>query len=89
MEAEHRELGLGDPKLGRTVRKLVGSLGRRVELWRAATAGDRSWDDAVRDSLYKAAPPAEALAVSAARLHGLWSRLAALDLPALAEGTLA
>jgi cytochrome b pre-mRNA-processing protein 3 len=89
MEAEHRELGLGDPKLGRTVRKLVGSLGRRVELWRAATAGDRSWDDAVRDSLYKAAPPAEALAVSAPRLHGLWSRLAALDLPALAEGTLA
>ena len=36
MEAEHREMGLGDPKLGRTVRKLVGSLARRIELWRAA-----------------------------------------------------
>src|ERR1700741_5427427 len=28
MESEHRELGLGDPTLGRTVRKLVGSLAR-------------------------------------------------------------
>src|SRR5205814_4140658 len=34
MESEHRELGLGDPTLGRTVRKLVGSLARRTELWR-------------------------------------------------------
>ena len=34
MEAEHRELGLGDPTLGKTVRKLVGSLARRTELWR-------------------------------------------------------
>ena len=40
MESEHRELGLGDPKLGRTVRKLVGSLSRRVDLWRLAVAGD-------------------------------------------------
>src|SRR5438270_7622917 len=34
MEAEHRELGLGDPALGRTVRKLVGALASRVALWR-------------------------------------------------------
>ena len=26
MESEHREMGLGDPKLGRTVRKLVSGL---------------------------------------------------------------
>ena len=30
MESEHRELGLGDPTLGKTVRKLVGSLARRT-----------------------------------------------------------
>ena len=29
MESEHRELGLGDPTLGKTVRKLVGMLARR------------------------------------------------------------
>ena len=39
MESEHRELGLGDPTLGRTVRKLVGSLARRTELWREAEGG--------------------------------------------------
>src|SRR3954449_3779278 len=39
LESEHRELGIGDPTLGRTVRKLVGSLARRTELWRSATAG--------------------------------------------------
>ena len=36
MDSEHRELGLGDPSLGKKVRKLVGSLGRRVDLWREA-----------------------------------------------------
>ncbi len=41
MELEHRQMGLGDPKLGRTVRKLVGSLSRRVALWRSAAAGER------------------------------------------------
>ena len=30
MESEHRELGLGDPTLGKTVRKLVGMLARRT-----------------------------------------------------------
>ena len=40
MESEHRELGLGDPTLGKTVRKLVGMLARRTELWRGAAATD-------------------------------------------------
>lgn len=51
MESEHRELGLGDPTLGKTVRKLVGALARRVDIWRAALAGERSWPDAVENSL--------------------------------------
>src|SRR3954467_13876742 len=46
MESEHRELGLGDPTLGKTVRKLVGALGKRTELWRNAVAGASDWDDA-------------------------------------------
>ena len=29
MESEHRELGLGDPTLGKTVRRLVGMLARK------------------------------------------------------------
>ena len=47
MESEHRELGLGDPTLGKTVLKLVGALGRRVELWRDAS----DFKQAVRQSL--------------------------------------
>ena len=50
MESEHRELGLGDPTLGKTVRKLVGMLATRTELWRGAGA---EWTQATRDSLYK------------------------------------
>lgn len=47
MESEHRELGLGDPTLGKTVLKLVAALGRRVELWRHAA----DLEQAARQSL--------------------------------------
>src|SRR5918993_2789038 len=57
MDAEHRELGLGDPTLGRKVRKLVGALARRVELWRNAIDGNR-WDEAVAASLPVHSPEA-------------------------------
>src|SRR3954447_503049 len=75
MESEHRELGLGDPTLGKTVRKLVGSLARRTALWRSATAGDREWADATPESLYKHAAPVGALERSSRELGGLWVRL--------------
>ena len=52
MESEHRQLGLGDPTLGRTVRKLVGMLARRTALWREVSAGARDWAEATRESLY-------------------------------------
>lgn len=47
MESEHRQLGLGDPTLGKTVLKLVGALGRRVALWRDVA----DWEQAARQSL--------------------------------------
>ena len=55
MESEHRELGLGDPTLGKTVRKLVGALSRTECLWRPGDRGQRGWNEAARDSLYKKA----------------------------------
>ena len=61
MESEHRELGLGDPTLGKTMRKLVGSLARRTELWRAAVASERDWNEAARESLYREGVSGEAL----------------------------
>ena len=86
METEHRELGLGDPKLGRTVRKLVGSLSRRVELWRAAVASERAWNEAVHESLYKSGASADAILHSAAALQDYWAKLGASELAALVEG---
>ena len=87
MDAEHRQLGIGDPALGKTVRKLVGALARRVELWRDALDRGEGWDHAVAGSLFGAAPPtAEALGHCRAALLSLWARLESASDDALAGG---
>jgi cytochrome b pre-mRNA-processing protein 3 len=88
MESEHRQTGLGDPKLGRTVRKLVGSLSRRVTLWRSAAAGERESTEAARESLYKDVPRADALQHSSAALQRLWTAIAGAGVDALVDGRL-
>jgi len=89
MEAEHRELGLGDPTLGKTVRRLVGSLARRNELWRRAAAGETDWKSAARDSLYKEEEVSPgALERSAADLRHFLEGLSAVGLGDLARGRL-
>ena len=86
MEAEHREMGIGDPKLGRTVRKLVGALARRVALWRETVPGE-AWTQAARSSAYgEDEPDAAALAHTASALRALWARLDAVALADLMEG---
>jgi cytochrome b pre-mRNA-processing protein 3 len=86
MEAEHRELGLGDPTLGRTVRKLVGSLSRRADRWRSATVGAAEWTETARQSLYKGAAAAEPLRHVSESLRGLWTRLEQRGLAELDRG---
>lgn len=88
MEAEHRELGLGDPTLGKTVRKLVGSLSRRTDLWRSAMKGETRLSDATRESLYKGDVAAEALTHSAHALEQLRDAFEKTGLEQLAEGNL-
>jgi cytochrome b pre-mRNA-processing protein 3 len=88
MESEHRELGVGDPKLGRTVRKLVGSLARRADLWRSAVAGQCNWTDAARDSTYSSGVSTDALDHTVRALRQLWARLEQASLGALVEGKL-
>ena len=89
MESEHRELGLGDPTLGKTVRKLVGMLARRTALWRAAVADDGAWDRAVRDSLCKDAPDDASVKVNGGELRFFWERLQAVSVADLARGVIA
>jgi cytochrome b pre-mRNA-processing protein 3 len=83
MESEHRELGLGDPTLGKTVRKLVGMLAKRTELWRGAEA---DWIEATRASLYKGDVDEVALKHGAAALHAFAQRLAGTPLAQLEGG---
>lgn len=88
METEHREFGIGDPKLGRTVRKLVGSLSRRVDLWRTASE-EAAWSDATRESVYGAHEPnASALRHTESSLREFWIRLESLSDEAIIEGRL-
>jgi len=86
MESEHREIGLGDPALGRTVRKLVGALARRVELWRSAMGGE-DWREIARSSVFgEALPGKDALNHVAGDLRALWIRIEAMPDAAIIEG---
>ena len=86
MESEHRELGIGDPTLGRTVRKLVSILAKRADLWRDR---DADWSAATRQSLYKKEPAAAALTHSGAALKELAGRLRATPFGELEHGRIA
>ena len=88
MEAEHRELGLGDPTLGKTVRKLVGSLARAD---RAVARGDRGRRRLARcrgaKPLSRSHRPTAALAPCDGGAEGTIGRgSSAATLAALAEG---
>ncbi|MFL6759845.1 ubiquinol-cytochrome C chaperone family protein [Sphingomonas sp.] len=86
MESEHRELGLGDPTLGKTIRKLVGMLARRTDLWRDA---NDEWTQATRDSLYRGDIAEAPLQYSTGALRELARRLEATPLADLEQGKIA
>jgi cytochrome b pre-mRNA-processing protein 3 len=88
MESEHRELGLGDPTLGRTVRKLVGRLARRTERWRSAVNGETDWAATAERSLYKSGVSPRALGHSTSALRRLWAKLQRLSLDQIDQGKL-
>ena len=89
MDAEHRQLGMGDPSVGKKVRKLVGLLGERVEQWTQAVNG-ADWTSAAEDSLYRGKAPSDAaLQSNVQRLRMLWSRLQATPIDEIAEGRIA
>jgi cytochrome b pre-mRNA-processing protein 3 len=88
MESEHRELGLGDPVLGRTVRKLVAVLAKRTGLWRAVRAGEQDAIEATRESLYREVAAVMALNHSAAALKRLAARLESVPLADIEHGRL-
>lgn len=87
MDGEHRQMGVSDPAIGKTVRRLVGALANRVDLWREACSAPAGWDEAVSRSLYRGNPPsADALHWSSETLRGLSARLSQTADEALIEG---
>ena len=88
MDVEIREMGVGDPALGKQVRRLVGALASRVERWRAAVdTGD--WDSAVRRSVYRDKPAGkDAVEHSGRRLRELWARIEQSETEQLIQGRL-
>jgi len=88
MESEHRELGLGDPTLGRTVRKLVRLLAGRTERWRQAANGEADWTGTTQASLYKSGVSPDALKHSASALKRFWTGLQRLTLADIEQGKL-
>jgi cytochrome b pre-mRNA-processing protein 3 len=89
IDAEVREMGVGDPALGRQVRALLGALATRVERWRAAIGEELEWTSAVLRSVYRdKSPDAEALAHTESALRSLWLRLERSSEANLVEGRL-
>ena len=87
MDAEHRQMGMNDPALGRRVRKLVGSLARRTVEWRQAISRDEDWSGVTLSSVYRnKETSAESLAYSAESLRTIWLRLEQASDEDLAEG---
>ena len=87
MDAEHRQMGMNDPALGRRVRKLVGALARRTQEWRRAISGEADWGIVTLSSVYgneQASP--QALAHSTESLRASWSRFENASDADLAEG---
>jgi len=88
MDSEHRELGVGEPTLGKTVLRLVGSLERRVDLWRSAKRDSASWVDAAKNSLPLAAASDAQARHCADSIAALKQTLDRCGLPQLATGNI-
>jgi cytochrome b pre-mRNA-processing protein 3 len=90
LDAEIREMGVGDPTLGKQVRKLVGAVAGRVERWRALAASEEPWTEEVKRSVYADGPASSvAVAHSESSLKRLWQKLDVSGLQELAEGRMA
>jgi cytochrome b pre-mRNA-processing protein 3 len=91
MDAQMREVGFGDPSVGKQVRSMVGALAARVDRWRLARSLEIEWADAVRFSIYRdALPPLETAATfSGEALRRVDEGMAGASDEALLKGVLA
>ena len=84
MDGSLRQLGFGDPALGKQVGHMVAALGGRLGVYRDALAGANGLRDALARNLYRgAAVDAAALDWCAARLQAIADELAATPVDTL------
>ena len=89
LEAEIREMGVGDPTLGKQVRRLVGAVSGRLDRWRALLDSDESWSDEIRRSLYLGEDSdAAAVEHGERELRRVWQRLGDTSVAQLMDGTM-
>lgn len=91
MDAQLREVGVGDMVVGKHIGRLMGALGGRIGAWRSAFAdgGDAAIDSVLERNLYAgAAPVPAALAHSRERLRMFAKALAGIDGAAIVVGDL-
>ena len=89
LEPQLRVAGLGDPTLGKEVRRLVGALANRTDRFRAALDGQADWNATAVDAALLGEPASEAAATYAAeRLKSFAEHLAGFDDRAIIEGRL-
>ena len=90
MDGEIRQLGIGDPSIGKQVGGMVSALGGRIGAWRRAVSGEEDWQDVAVRSLYRVRAPGQvALAHSAEALQAFWDWLERADDAALVTGEIA
>ena len=90
MDAEIRQLGIGDPTIGKQVGGMVGALGGRIGAWRRALSDEEDWEEVTIRGLYRGRAPSQAaVAHSMAALRAFWDRLERAEESALAAGEFA
>lgn len=89
MDAQLREIGVGDMIVGKRVGKLVGAFGGRLGAYRTALAdaGDQSLADTLRRNVHGDVNPADAqLTHMVSAVRTVWNGLGATDAAALIDG---
>jgi cytochrome b pre-mRNA-processing protein 3 len=87
MEAEVRQIGIGDLVVGKHVGRMMGALGGRIAAFREAIAEGSGFEAPVRRNIFHDAPPsATAPAIIAARLENFWKALGDVPLASIVAG---
>jgi cytochrome b pre-mRNA-processing protein 3 len=89
MEGTIRQIGIGDPVVGKHVGRMMGALGGRLDAFRESAGDPTAFAVAVRRNIFREEPPSEqGVALVSDRLGRLRARLDSADTAAILRGAL-